>query len=125
MLFRSSAKVYDIEMPYPQEALAAACRDVIKTNKLPKAYIRPIAFRGVATQGAALSAVTPTEVAVAAWEMGAYLGAGVLEQGIDAGVSTWQRFYPISRTVPPENVVWLSEHIGEDRFLTPPLDSNG
>ncbi|HEV7164624.1 MAG: branched-chain amino acid transaminase [Gammaproteobacteria bacterium] len=93
-----SAKVYDIEMPYPQEALAAACRDVIKTNKLPKAYIRPIAFRGVATQGAALSAVTPTEVAVAAWEMGAYLGAGVLEQGIDAGVSTWQRFAP--NTIP-------------------------
>ena len=93
-----SAKVYDIEMPYPQDALAAACRDVIKTNKLHKAYIRPIAFRGVATQGAALSAITPTEVAVAAWEMGAYLGAGVLEQGIDAGVSTWQRFAP--NTIP-------------------------
>ncbi len=93
-----SAKVYDIEMPYTQAELAAACREVIKTNKLPKAYIRPLAFRGVATQGAALSAVTPTEVAVAAWEMGAYLGAGVLEQGIDAGVSTWQRFAP--NTIP-------------------------
>lgn len=93
-----SAKVYDIEMPYPQEELAAACREVIKVNNLHKSYIRPIAFRGVATQGAALSAVTPTEVAVAAWEMGAYLGAGVLEQGIDAGVSTWQRFAP--NTIP-------------------------
>ena len=93
-----SAKVYDIEIPYTQDELAAACREVIKTNKLPKAYIRPLAFRGVATQGAALSAVTPTEVAVAAWEMGAYLGAGVLEHGIDAGVSTWQRFAP--NTIP-------------------------
>ncbi|MFI4967929.1 MAG: branched-chain amino acid transaminase [Gammaproteobacteria bacterium] len=93
-----SAKVYDIEMPYTQAEMTAACRDVIKVNKLPKAYIRPLAFRGVATQGAALSAVTPTEVAVAAWEMGAYLGAGVLEQGIDAGVSSWQRFAP--NTIP-------------------------
>ena len=93
-----SAKVYDIEMPYTQAELAAACREVIKVNALPKAYIRPLAFRGVATQGAALSAVTPTEVAVAAWEMGAYLGAGVLEQGIDAGVSSWQRFAP--NTIP-------------------------
>ena len=93
-----SAKVYSMEMPYTQEELAAACREVIKVNTLPKAYIRPLAFRGVATQGAALSAVTPTEVAVAAWEMGAYLGAGVLEQGIDAGVSSWQRFAP--NTIP-------------------------
>jgi branched-chain amino acid aminotransferase len=93
-----SAKVYDIEMPYTQDQLAAACREVIKVNALPKAYIRPLAFRGVATQGAALSAVTPTEMAVAAWEMGAYLGAGVLEQGIDAGVSSWQRFAP--NTIP-------------------------
>ena len=93
-----SAKVYSMEMPYTQQEMAAACREVIKVNKLPKAYIRPLAFRGVATQGAALSAVTPTEVAVAAWEMGAYLGAGVLEQGIDAGVSSWQRFAP--NTIP-------------------------
>jgi len=93
-----SAKVYSMEMPYTSEQLAAACREVIKVNKLPKAYIRPLAFRGVATQGAALSAVTPTEVAVAAWEMGAYLGAGVLEEGIDAGVSSWQRFAP--NTIP-------------------------
>lgn len=93
-----SAKVYSMEIPYIQEEMAAACREVIKVNKLPKAYIRPLAFRGVATQGAALSAMTPTEVAVAAWEMGAYLGAGVLEQGIDAGVSSWQRFAP--NTIP-------------------------
>ena len=93
-----SAKVYSMEMPYTQEEMGSACREVIKVNKLPKAYIRPLAFRGVATQGAALSAATPTEVAVAAWEMGAYLGAGVLEQGIDAGVSSWQRFAP--NTIP-------------------------
>ena len=42
--------------------------------------------------------VGAVDVIVAAWEMGAYLGAGVLEQGIDACVSSWQRFAP--NTIP-------------------------
>src|SRR3546814_11901190 len=45
-----------------------------------------------------LSAETPIDVAVAAWQMGAYLGEGVLEQGIDACVSSWQRMAP--NTIP-------------------------
>src|SRR5579863_5170687 len=90
----NSAKIYDMQMPYDQAQLAAACREVLTVNKLTKAYIRPIAFRGVAEQGASLSAVTPTDVAVAAWLMGGYLGADVVEKGIDACVSSWQRFAP-------------------------------
>lgn len=91
-----SAKVYDIAMPYDLDALSVACREVIRANGLTKAYLRPIAYRGLGSFG--LSAETPTDVAVAAWEMGAYLGAGVLEQGIDACVSSWQRFAP--NTIP-------------------------
>jgi branched-chain amino acid aminotransferase len=94
----NSAKIYDMPMPYDQAQLAAACREVLTVNKLPKAYIRPIAFRGVAEQGASLSAETPTDVAVAAWPMGGYLGADVVEKGIDACVSSWQRFAP--NTIP-------------------------
>jgi branched-chain amino acid aminotransferase len=81
-------------MPYPPAELAAACREVIKVNKLPKAYLRPLAFRGVGGQGLSLGAETPTDVAIAAWEMGDYLGAGVVENGIEACVSSWQRFAP-------------------------------
>ena len=91
-----SAKVYDIEMPYSEEALAEACRAVIKRNGLQSAYLRPVAFRGLG--GFGLSADTPTDVAVAAWEWGPYLGAGVLESGIDAMVSSWQRMAP--NTIP-------------------------
>jgi branched-chain amino acid aminotransferase len=94
----NSAKIYDMRMPYDQAQLAAACREVLTANKLSKAYIRPIAFRGVAEQGASLSAETPTDVAVAAWLMGGYLGADVVEKGIDACVSSWQRFAP--NTIP-------------------------
>ncbi len=85
----NSAKIYDMPMPYSLEQLSTACRDVIKANKLDRAYLRPVAFRGLG--GFGLSADTPTDVAVAAWNMGPYLGAGVLEAGIDACVSSWQR----------------------------------
>jgi len=91
-----SAKVYDIGMPYPLETLAAACREVIQANGLRGAYLRPVAFRGLG--GFGLSADCPTDVAVAAWEWGPYLGAGVLEAGIDAMVSSWQRMAP--NTIP-------------------------
>ena len=92
----NSAKIYDMQLPYSLEELTKACRDVIKANKLDRAYLRPVAFRGLG--GFGLSAETPTDVAVAAWNMGPYLGAGVLEAGIDACVSSWQRFAP--NTIP-------------------------
>ena len=91
-----SAKIYDIVIPYTLEEINAACREVIKANGLTKAYLRPVAYRGLG--GFGLSAETPTDVAVASWFMGPYLGAGVLEQGIDACVSSWQRFAP--NTIP-------------------------
>jgi branched-chain amino acid aminotransferase len=92
----NSAKIYDMPIPYSLEELTKACRDVIRANKLDRAYLRPVAFRGLG--GFGLSAETPTDVAVAAWDMGPYLGAGVLEAGIDACVSSWQRFAP--NTIP-------------------------
>ena len=92
----NSAKIYDMPIPYSLEELTKACRDVIRANKLERAYLRPVAFRGLG--GFGLSAETPTDVAVAAWDMGPYLGAGVLEAGIDACVSSWQRFAP--NTIP-------------------------
>ena len=93
-----SAKIYDIEIPYTLEQLNAACRDVLKANGFGKAYLRPVAFRGLG--GFGLSADTPTDVAVATWQMGSYLGADVLDAGIDACVSSWQRFAP--NTIPAD-----------------------
>ena len=91
-----SAKIYDMELPYTQEEVAAACHQVIRKNALNAVYLRPVAWRGLG--GFGLSAETPIEVAVAAWQMGPYLGADALEQGITACVSSWQRFAP--NTIP-------------------------
>ncbi len=92
----ASAKIYEMPIPYTLEEINAACREVIQANGLGKGYLRPIAFRGLG--GFGLSADCPTEVAVAAWDMGRYLGEDVLETGIDACVSSWQRFAP--NTIP-------------------------
>ena len=92
----ASAKIYDMPMPYGVTEVNAACREVIRRNGLGKAYLRPFAFRGLG--GFGLSADTPVDMSVAAWEMGPYLGPGVLETGIDACVSSWQRFAP--NTIP-------------------------
>ncbi|MGQ4584359.1 branched-chain amino acid transaminase [Lysobacter sp. F60174L2] len=92
----ASARIYDMPMPYGVAEINAACREVMRRNGLGKAYLRPFAFRGLG--GFGLSADTPVDTSVAAWEMGPYLGAGVLEAGIDACVSSWQRFAP--NTIP-------------------------
>ena len=83
-------------VPFDIDTLTEGCGDVIRANDLQKAYLRPIAYRGLG--GFGLSADTPVDVAIAAWAMGPYLGPGVLEAGIDACVSSWQRFAP--NTIP-------------------------
>jgi branched-chain amino acid aminotransferase len=92
----ASARIYEMAIPYTLEQINAACREVLTRNGLASGYLRPLAYRGLG--GFGLSAETPIDVSVAAWTMGPYLGEGVLEQGIDACVSSWQRFAP--NTIP-------------------------
>jgi branched-chain amino acid aminotransferase len=91
-----SARVYDMAIPFTLDEMNAACRDVLRANDYTTDYLRPVAYRGLG--GFGLSADTPIDVAVATYRMGQYLGAGVLEEGIDACVSSWQRFAP--NTIP-------------------------
>lgn len=92
----ASAKIYDLQIPYTLEQINDACREVIRANGNTTDYLRPVAYRGLG--GFGLSADTPIDVAVATWKMGQYLGASVLQDGIDACVSSWQRFAP--NTIP-------------------------
>jgi branched-chain amino acid aminotransferase len=92
----ASARIYEMALPYTLEQINAACREVLAANDHATDYLRPVAYRGLG--GFGLSADTPIDVAVATWKMGAYLGADVLDAGIDACVSSWQRFAP--NTIP-------------------------
>ena len=90
-----SAKIYRMSMPFSAGQIDEACRQVIAANGLVKgAYIRPIAFRGYGEIGVTPKNEPPTEVAVAAWEWGKYLGGDSEEQGVDVCISSWQRVAP-------------------------------
>lgn len=88
-----SARVYGIEINYSVDELMAACRDVIRENDLKSAYIRPVAFFGYGEMGPA-SPNVKSEVAIAAFPWGAYLGEDGMKNGIDVAVSSWRRLAP-------------------------------
>jgi branched-chain amino acid aminotransferase len=90
-----SAKIYRIAMPYSPEQINEACRQVISANNLKRgAYIRPVVFRGYGEIGVTPKNDPPTEVAIAAWEWGKYLGVEGEDAGVDACVSSWNRVAP-------------------------------
>jgi branched-chain amino acid aminotransferase len=93
-----SAKIYAFPMPYSFEQIAAACREVVRANRLKSSYIRPIVYRGFGSISLAPGTDAPMEAAVAAIEWGPYLGAKGLEEGVDVCVSSWTRLAP--NTVP-------------------------
>jgi branched-chain amino acid aminotransferase len=90
-----SAKVYRIQIPFTQDQLNDATREVIAVNSLSRgAYIRPVAFRGYGEIGVAPKIDPPVDVAIAAWEWGKYLGDESAAAGVDVCVSSWQRVAP-------------------------------
>ena len=87
--FYESAAMYEIEIPYSSDILAAATLDVVRVNGLEDAYLRPIAFFDVST----LSVWTkdcPVTVAIAGFPFGKYLSDAA--QGVRVTVSPIRRF---------------------------------
>ena len=94
-----SAKIYRMPIPFEPDELIGVCKQLISVNELTDgAYIRPIALRGYGDVGLSPSPDHPVDVAIAAWEWGAYLGAEGMEKGVDVCVSSWQRVAP--NTIP-------------------------
>ena len=85
-----SAKIYRMPIPYDLDELIGVCKQLIAVNELNNgAYIRPIALRGYGDVGLAPKPDHPVDVAIAAWEWGAYLGQEALENGIRIRKSTF------------------------------------
>lgn len=89
-----SARVYDLTMPYDAATINRACREVIRANGLPSAYVRPIVFRSGFTFSLAPSLDTAVDVAIIALPWNAYHGADAIEKGVDVCVSSWNRAAP-------------------------------
>lgn len=88
-----SARVYKIAINYSVDELMGVCRDVVRENGLASAYIRPLAYLGYGEMGPA-SQNCPSDLIIAAFPWGAYLGEEGLANGIDVCVSSWRRFAP-------------------------------
>ncbi|WP_088329335.1 branched-chain amino acid transaminase [Lacimicrobium sp. SS2-24] len=86
-----SAKIYRMTIPYSADQINEATKDIIKKNKLKSAYIRPIAFYGDIGMGLQVPFGQETELVIAAFEWGAYLGEEGLQNGVDAGITSWNR----------------------------------
>lgn len=88
--FFASAAVYDIGIPYTQDALTDVTLELIRQNRIESAYIRPIAFFDAAT----LSVWTkecPVTVAIAAFPTGQY-HAGGPDHGVRVTISPIRKF---------------------------------
>lgn len=94
----NSAKIYRFPVAYSVDELMAATRQTLLKNNLSSAYIRPLLFIGDVGMGVNPPAGYQTDVIIAAFPWGAYLGPEALEQGIDAMVSSWNRV--ASNTIP-------------------------
>ena len=97
--FFNSAKVYRMQIPYSPGEIEQACVDVIRANGEPTLYLRPVAFSGYGQMGLDPTK-SPVQVAIGAWEWGAYLGQQGVEHGVRATVSSWVRMD--SRSLPPQ-----------------------
>ncbi len=87
----SSMETYGMEIPYSQEELGDAVKNLIVENGLESCYIRPIVFHGYGELGVN-PGENPVNVAVAVWPWGAYLGEEALEKGVDVKVSSWRKY---------------------------------
>src|SRR5579872_668915 len=87
-----SAKIYRIEIEYSREELVAAMVELVRLNRICPCYIRPLVLRGYGEVGVN-PFKSPTDVYIANYEWGRYLGHGSTE-GVDVCISSWNRLAP-------------------------------
>ncbi len=93
----AGARTMDFEIPYSVAEIDAACREVVKANKLVDCYVRPIAWRGSEQMGVSAQ-LAKIHLAVAAWDWGSYFDPKERLRGIRLTHAQYCR--PDPRTAP-------------------------
>jgi branched-chain amino acid aminotransferase len=88
-----SCRVYRMEIPYSFEKLSDAVIDTVRENGFKSCYIRPLVYRGYGQLGVN-PLPCPVDTAIIVWEWDVPLGDDALNNGVDAGVSSWTRIAP-------------------------------
>ena len=85
-----SCNVCMIDSSYTRDQLMAACVDIVRVNKIPACYLRPLIYLGYGALGLG-SFEPPVRTIVACYEWGAYLGDDGLKYGVRCQVSSFSR----------------------------------
>lgn len=89
--FLVSAAVAKMKSPHTKEEIAELIRLTVRENKLESCYIRPLLFFSFGNLGLVPKAC-PVELAISAWEWGAYLGEKAA-RGVSAFIVPWRRVH--------------------------------
>ncbi len=95
--FFYSAKRMDFEIPFSEDEINKASKQIVKIQNVQNGYVRPVAWRG--SEMMAVSAQqTKIHVAIATWEWGSYFDPNLKLKGIKLNISKWRR--PAPNTIP-------------------------
>ena len=123
--FFYSAKRMDFEIPFSEDEINKASKQIVKIQKVQNGYVRPVAWRG--SEMMAVSAQqTKIHVAIATWEWGSYFDPNLKLKGIKLNISKWRR--PAPNTIPWDTkaaglymICTLSKHEAEKQGYTDSL----
>lgn len=87
----NSTKIVAIDCPYSEDELNKAQIELLQANDFQNnVYIRPLVYLGYGAMGVSHKQA-PVNVAIAAWEWGAYLGDDGIANGIKVKTSSFAR----------------------------------
>ena len=120
-----SAKRMGISVPYTQEEVNNACKNIVHIQKVMNGYVRPLIWRG--SEMMAISAQkNKIHVAIATWEWGSYFDPKLKLNGIKLDISSWRK--PAPNTIPWDTkaaglymINTLSKHEAEEKGFTDSL----
>ncbi len=91
-LFSSASILGMKDLPFDEEQISDAIKQVVKKNGLSQCYLRPLFFYGYGKMGVD-TVGSKVEAGIAAWPWGAYLGAEGVEKGVSARISSVRRVF--------------------------------
>ncbi|RJR39752.1 MAG: branched-chain amino acid transaminase [Deltaproteobacteria bacterium] len=87
-----SAHVMEMDIPFPQAEVEAACCEILRVNQQKEAYLRPLAFVGEGVMGLHPQN-NPVQLTIISWVWGAYLGDEGIKKGIRGKISSFARHH--------------------------------
>ena len=87
-----TCKLIVMKPAFSHAEISAACSEVLKVNGMVDGYLRPMVYLGDGAMGV-YAPDNPVRTTVIAWKWGAYLGAGAVENGVRAKISSWARHH--------------------------------